>query len=186
MTSPIQTCGQLQHITSLSETTRPQNRAAPTQSGDTVSLSKEGRLLSGFFEGLGVEYTPGSDVRLGELESGLEGLRQGFESDVGAMFLENGIPSKPPVELTSDSSGAVLVNGSHPYKERIEKLFAEDPQLSNEFRKISSLTSITEAIKEYSEFARRYEEDPNAAIEEYAYLFEKRPEKPFVMAIGEA
>lgn len=167
--------------------TAPQPPAATQgvpKSGDTVDLSDKGKMVAAFFADLGVEYQPGKAITLDDLEAGLRKTEKQFRDDTATLFLENGIPLDPPVELTSDSEGSVRVNGDHPYKQQIEQLFEENPELSNDFRKTSALSSMVEAGREYIEFSREYAKDPYAAVAKYGHLFDKMQDAPFSLAIG--
>lgn len=167
----------------------PSSGAVSAQSvstGDSVSLSGSGRLLSSFFSGLGVEFAPGCGVSLSDLESGLERKQEQLEDDIAALFLENGISRPPEVELTTDGEGGVRVQGGHPQKKQIEALFADDPELSSDFRAVSGLSSLVEASGEYVDFAALYQQDPYAAVARYGHLFNGEGDEAFSLTIGES
>ena len=161
------------------------------KSSDTVNLSGSGRLVADFFAGLGVEYAPGQDISLADLENGLQQGRQELEDDIRQAFLSAGIPFDPPVVLASDETGAVKVQGDHAYKEQIEALFASDSELSGEFRQVSGLAGLVDAGNEYVEFSKKYAKDPYGAVAEYAHLFDGSGgqgggEEDFTLSIGPA
>ena len=172
----------------VESSTRSREQAAPvnpSSSGDRVELSDASQLMSSFFEGMGVQCTSGNCVTSGDLKAALEQGSETFGSRVSELFLENGISLDPPVELTTDGSGYVRVKGDHPQKEEIEQLFADNPDLANEFRGISALSSLVEAAAEYEEFAKLYEQDPYAAMARYAHLFNDLPKEDFSLVVGE-
>ena len=173
---------QVEYPTRSGERMPPVN---PSSSGDRVELSDSSQLIASFFESLGVNCKHGNCVTTGELRSALEQGSEAFESRVSELFLENGISLDPPVELTTDAGGNVRVKGDHPQKEEIEQLFADNPGMSNEFRKISVLSSLVEAAAEYEEFAKLYEQDPYAAVARYAHLFNNMPREEFSLVVGE-
>ncbi|WP_419778438.1 hypothetical protein [Maridesulfovibrio sp.] len=76
------------------------------------------------------------------------------------------------------------VKGDHPDKDKIEQLFQDDPDLSNDFRGISALSSLVEAGKEYLEFAKAYEKDPYEAVARFGHLFNGMNNEEFSMIIG--
>ncbi|MBU1003427.1 MAG: hypothetical protein KKE73_13015 [Proteobacteria bacterium] len=156
----------------------------PAQSGDSANFSDAGRLMSSFFADLGVDYTPGKAITLDDFEAGLKRSRDKLQSDVGALFIENGISTTPPVELTSDGEGHIRVKGDHPQKDQIEQLFAERPDLANDFRKVSGLDSMVEAGKEYLDFAAAYAKDPYAAVAQYSHLFNGLESDSFSLLFG--
>jgi len=153
--------------------------------GDSVSLSDSGKLMAMFFSGLGVDYSPGSSVSLADLEAGLERKQERLESDIATKFLENGISLSPEVELTTDGAGRVRVQGDHPQKQRIEALFEDNPELANDFRAVSGLSSLVEAGKEYVDFAAMYEKDPYGAVAKYGHLFDGLDDEAFSLTVGE-
>ncbi|MNT39376.1 hypothetical protein D3C72_1756170 [compost metagenome] len=67
--------------------------------------------------------------------------------------------------------GRVVVVGDHPQKARIEQIFADDDQLSNAFRKASSLAHLVAASEAAMPFHAAYAVDPKAAVAQYAHLF---------------
>lgn len=157
----------------------------PSSSGDRVELSDASQLMALFFQGMGVDYTPGKCVSLSDIRTGLERRTEAFESRASELFLENSISLDPPAELTTDGSGNVRVKGDHPQKEEIEQLFADNPDLANEFRGLSAQSSLVEAAAEYEEFAKLYEQDPYAAVARYAHLFNGLPKEEFSLVVGE-
>lgn len=162
---------QTQSVTYTAQRTERRDPVQPVSSGDSVSLSGSGRLMSDFFAGIGVEPTSGGAVSLDDLKGALAQKRQALEDDVNGLFLESGIATEPPVNLTTDGQGRVLVQGDHPQKAEIEALFEGDPALSNDFRAVSGLSSLVEAGDEYSDFAAMYADDPYAAVARYGHLF---------------
>ncbi len=141
-----------------------------TQQGDTVSLSTPGKMISKLLTDMGGDPNS-SSISLEEMESNLESKRAQLEDNITALFLQNGISTTPPVELTSDGEGKIRVKGDHPQKDKIEKLFEENPDLANDFRGVSAQTDFVEAGKEHVEFAKEYAKNPYAAVAKYNSLF---------------
>jgi hypothetical protein len=157
-----------------------------TQSaGDKVTLSPEGMIAS-FYSGMGVDYTPGqTSISLEEIEEGLERKRTELTGNINALFQKNDISATPPVELTSDGAGNIRVKGDHPDKEKIERLFADNPDLANDFRCASAQASLVKAGKEHLEFAKEYAKNPEAAVGKYGSLFSALKNDEFSLLFGE-
>ncbi len=182
----------------LSPTGRTQ--AAPDQSsasatGDTVTFSEEALLLSKArstesSDSMGLAGSTGRSSSLLDTPLAiftpeeLADKSDEVRDRITALFLEKGIPTDPPVDLTVDEAGAIRVNGNHPHKEEIEAALAKDESLSNDFRLVSSQTSIQKAIADHIAFSEAYEEDPEAALIRFSYLFDHRPDEPFIMTVG--
>ncbi|OIQ50984.1 hypothetical protein BerOc1_02929 [Pseudodesulfovibrio hydrargyri] len=157
--------------------------------GDTVSFSEEALQLSRTISSEPAEPA-GGDIKL--IARGIpmltpEELADKTEkvgSRVTALLLENDIPTDPPVELFVDEAGAIRVQGDHPYKDEIEEALAGDASLGNDFRQISAQASLQKAMEEHTAFAEAYEEDPDAAVARFSYLFDQSPDKPYTMTIG--
>ncbi|WP_316897096.1 hypothetical protein [Pseudodesulfovibrio indicus] len=175
-------------IQTIPQTTKSAPQDGETRSGaggDKVTISEEARAMSAAASdrsagGLGLLQTEMPLLKAEELEN----LTEEVSGRITALLLENDIPTSPPAELYVDSAGAVRVKGNHPNKERIEQALAEDKELSNDFRQVSAQTSIQEAGKRHTEFARAYAIDPEAAVARFAYLFDDIPDDPYTMTIG--
>lgn len=174
---------QTQAITYTAQGSRAREQAQPVSSGDTVSLSESGRLMSDFFAGIGVDHSSGGAISLEDLTDGLARKRQALEDGINTMFLENDIATDPPVNLTTDGAGRVRVQGEHPQKAEIEELFKDNPELSDAFRNVSGLSSLVAACKEYTEFAAMYAQDPYAAVAQYGHLFDNLANNEFSLTI---
>lgn len=167
------------------QNSQQQAQAQPReQAGDKVSLSEPSKLVSTYFTDLGIEYTPGQPITLSDLKGGLERSTAKLQDDVNALFLENGISLSPPVELTTDGEGSVRVKGDHPEKAKIEQLFADNPELSNDFRGVSGLSALVESGEEYIKFAAEYDKDPYAAVAKYSHFFDALKKDEFSMMFG--
>lgn len=94
-----------------------------------------------------------------------------FQKELGNRFRAAGVDTSRPIDLTADAEGQVRVANGHPEKDRIEALFAEDPELSNQFRLLSASASLLKAIENHGEFTKAYQQDPKAAIAHSGHLF---------------
>jgi hypothetical protein len=186
MIESVQGGYQTQAVQYYSRTSNPET-VRPSAQGDKVSLSDAGRLLSSFFSGFGIDKPGGGAITVAEAEAALGRKRDELENDVRSLFLENGVPLSPEVELTCDGAGQVRVRGDHPQKDEIETLFEDNPELANDFRAVSGLSSHVDAAREHQGFAALYRQDPEAAVARYGHLFDGiEDQDDFVMAIGES
>lgn len=163
-----------------SEQTNTQQRE---QTGDTVSFSKEAKVAS-FLSGHGIDSLPDKTITLDDIKNELSRSSAQLTDNVNQLFLSNDISLDPPVELTTDGEGNVRVKGDHPDKEKIEQLFADNPELSNDFRGVSAMSSFSKAAEEYLEFAKEYDKDPYAAVTKFGHMFDGLKDEPFSMLFG--
>ncbi len=174
---------QIGYSTQKTDIAKPSTQQTRTQ--DTVSLSGASKLVSSFFAGMGVDFTPGKNVSLNDIEKGLQQKQQTLDSEIKAMFIKNSIATPPEVKLTSNKDGHVQVSGNHPQSDQIEQLFADNPELENDFRKVSAMSSMVEAGHEYVDFANQYEKNPYAAIAQYGeQIFGQKDSNKFTMTVG--
>jgi hypothetical protein len=172
-----------QALTYTNQGKRAQNNVRQSASGDSVSLSDGGKLLSDFFSGLGINNSSGGAVSLSELESGLQEKQQNLNDRINTLFSKNGISTDPEVSLTSDSEGHIKVAGNHPDKDKIESLLNSSPEILKDFQTVSGLSTLTDAGQEYSDFAAMYKTDPYGAVSKYSSLFEGGSAENFSMKI---
>ena len=125
----------------------------------------------GLFKSLfGDELVLNSDGGV-NLTKSFEAASAAFNDRLGSLFRAAGIDTAQPIDLRSDSQGHVRVVNDHPDKEKIEALFADDPELANQFRGLSAMAALLKAAEEHAEFARAYEADPQAALRRFGHLF---------------
>ncbi|BCS90055.1 hypothetical protein [Pseudodesulfovibrio sediminis] len=171
-------------VQSLKNTTQaPATQAQSGTTGDTVTISSEAMAVSKTAANLSARGLDSLPALLTAQE--LDELSEDVQSRITALFLENDISTDPPVELTVDEQGALRVKGEHPNKDKIEQLLANEKELSNDFRQVAATTEIHEAGARHIEFMKAYEQDPEAALIRFSYLFDGRPDgEPFSMVIG--
>jgi hypothetical protein len=101
-----------------------------------------------------------------------EDLEQ-FNEEIHNLFNEKGIDTSIGIDLgTAYGTGDIIVKADHPDKDKIEAIFKENPDLGNEYKKITSMLEIVEAGKEASAFQSAYSKNPKQAVLQYAYLFD--------------
>lgn len=106
-----------------------------------------------------------------EMRLELADARADYMRRLTAAFAAHGLEPSQPLRLTTDTAGMVRVIGEHPEKARVEQVFAEDPQLANAFRRVTSLASLLSRAEESIAFQQAYAQDPVAAVARYAHLF---------------
>jgi len=87
------------------------------------------------------------------------------------LFSDNNIDMSKEIRLGTDSNGRVIVINNHPDKAKIEKIFEERGDLSNIFRKISSLDGLVKRSNVFSAFQQAYSKNPKAAVAQFSFLF---------------
>lgn len=150
--------------------------AAPV---DSLELSAEAKALaegnassvaSEFFSTL--DATDG--ISMDELISLLQEKTSSLLDYMDDSFDIYGIDNSSATLLGTDYQGLVnVLNQSDPDKSSIEALFAQDSDLSGLFQEVSALASSVSAAKLALQFREAYEENPQAALEKYAYLFDE-------------
>ena len=106
-----------------------------------------------------------------EMRMELADAKAAYRNRLQEVLSANGIDPSQPLGLTSDAQGQVRVVGDHPDKARIEALFAEDATLTQAFHRASSIANMLAHAEEAIAFHQAYDQDPQAAVARYAYLF---------------
>ena len=151
---------------------------------DQVSISSGGRLLSNLPPLFSEEIEADGVISLDEMRNFFQEKAADFQSEVSERLTAMGIDATQTLDLTTDSEGNVVVANDHPDKEKIEAMFADDPELSNDFRQISSTGSLIKACEAHVEFAADYAEDPEAAVAKHWHLFSGLQQE-YVLRLGE-
>lgn len=129
---------------------------------DAVEISSAGLLSSEVLSILTpIEINP----------QALQAKSAAFNADLGKRFQAAGINTDQPINLFTDFQGQVKLRGDHPDKAKIEALFANDAELSNQFRHLSAASTLHKAVEEHMAFAQDYEQNQQAAIARHAHLF---------------
>lgn len=119
----------------------------------------------------GISPGKGNSISLDELQTNGEKFLKEFNEKIQADFVLYGFDLDHDIQLTVGRSGEILVKNDHPDKAKIEKYFADHPELGNEYRKITNIFSLVANGREASEFQAAYMKNPRAAVVQYAYLF---------------
>jgi len=83
--------------------------------------------------------------------------KQDYARDLTRRFKEAGIDTSKPISLTTTQTGAVVAKDGTPDKEKIDALFASDPALANQYRKIASTELLQAMGTEYAPYAAAYQ-----------------------------
>jgi hypothetical protein len=141
---------------------------------DTVDISEQGASLAermGNIESLlDASSGEGGWVRIDTAAMYGE-LFDALGSKIIGLLASYGVDASKPIDLTVDSQGMIRVANDHPNKERIEKMFEENPEVRDEYIKISAMGNFLKGAEEYKEFAEEYERDPQAAMKKHLSVF---------------
>ncbi len=122
--------------------------AGSTGKGDSVQISDQARLLSGSItpdklaELLGIAPGPDNRVTMEEITQKIRENLAAFQDRLGKIFSETDIDTSKEIELGLDREGKVVVLNDHPDAARIERIFQDNPELADNFRRISAQQSI--------------------------------------------
>ncbi len=153
-----------------------------TKGEDNVSISEQGAMMAGLTSKLGIEglfsYAPKIPgvINIEELEEYGRKFLDVYNTKLQNIFKESGIDSKEPVDLKTAKDGSIVVANSHPDKIKIEKLFKENAELGNEYKKINNMLTVAAAGREASKFQEAYAKNQEAAVAQYDYLLTTRLE----------
>ncbi|MDF9409343.1 hypothetical protein L7E55_13425 [Pelotomaculum isophthalicicum JI] len=140
---------------------------------------KKAGLLKSLFR-----HSNGNVITINDLKAELKEDKESFLSRTNKLFSDNGIDTSKEISLSTDTNGKIIVTNDHPDKAKIEKIFEEESDLANLFRKISGLDSLVRHSDVAIAFQKAYSKDPIAAVAQYAYLFNSTDSTLFNMVIG--
>ncbi len=111
-------------------------------------------------------------IELADVRLRAEELRDDLERRLQVAFSDAGIAGGLEVRLrVNPDDGAVEVVGDYPQRVALEGLFADDPQLSQDFRKLTAIDQLLQAAEMQPEFAREYGLNPWSAMARFPELF---------------
>lgn len=164
-----------------------QSAAAST---DELELSDAARALSEAesraAERQGPLHLGGLDFprTIPEMERAQEQAALNVEGKLTVLFAEHGIDTSKEIRLQMAGDGRVIVANDHPQKAEIEKFFTDDESLRNEFARMSGLTDLLASAQEAIAFQKAYAKNPQAAVEQYWYLFDSAMDASVSMRIA--
>jgi hypothetical protein len=155
------------------------NSSTATSQEDVIDISQEGQAASEAANPLlgrmgmlyGIDTSDGV-ITLDELQEAQNRIHDALSQKLGSALRKAGIDTSREIRLQVASDGSVVVVNDHPQKAEIEKLFTDDPQLRNQYVEYTSISETISAINEGMAFQRAYAKNPQAAVEQYWYLFD--------------
>lgn len=134
--------------------TRASARIIPAESGPAVAVdlsaaarTQLARLAASSRTGTG-GVAGGDAVR--SFDEVVQDRTTALADTLGARLRNLGIPQDEPIKLKLDDIGRVTTDS--PYKEKIETLFKDDPDLAKEFRDVAGLNAMKAAQKALEAF----------------------------------
>lgn len=144
-----------------------------TQTEDTLTLSGEAQRVLQLPSLFGVE--PGRAITLADMQSFADEQLEAFGRGFRALMRGNDIDMSQPITLGHEyGSGRLIVTNDHPDADKIESLLAKKPELCNQYTAATSTLSLIKHGQEHAKFAQAYANNPQAAVVQYAYLFNTR------------
>ena len=153
-------------------------KEAGASSEDSVDISPTAQLIGKLSEMsvFGVKPRADGSIHIEDIQEAHEKNLASFQYQATELMRQEGIDTSASVDLICDREGKVRVADNHPDKEKIEAIFASNEELSNQFRGISATGSFLQAVERSMEFQKAYLEDPIAAVDAFADLFDNRSE----------
>jgi hypothetical protein len=137
---------------------------------DTVTISGTGRQASLLSNILASNNGP---ITLDSIEGSLKNDTSMVEEQFRLLYAKLGISPDTEMDISVGCNGKIIVHGNNSNADKFEEAINSDPGLSNTIRRMSANSSFLEAAKKHLEFAKRYETNPDIAIEEFEYLLEQ-------------
>ena len=151
------------------KTASPAEIASPAIGGSAQDphLALLGELLTG------QPQRPGeSGIDLADVRPQADRLCDSLERRLQEALSNAGIAGGLDVRLrVNPDDGAVEVVGDHPRRVAIENLFANDPQLSQDFRELAAIQQLLQAADENRDFSSEYAQNPWRAMSRFPELF---------------
>lgn len=104
-------------------------------------------------------------------------LSSALKDELGSFFLENDISSQPPVELSVNSEGKIVVKGDRDDTERIENFLNNNDKLADDIRTLNAIAEEAYILPRHLQFQAEYRasNNPEAVVAKYSDLFNPRP-----------
>ena len=116
-------------------------------------------------------------IRIPDIRTHADSLRNKFERKLQQALLDAGVDVGSEVRLRiNPGDGVVEVMDDHPQRVAIEALFANDPNLSSDFRQLVAMNQLLQAADAHRDFAQAYEDNPWQAVSTYRHLFNGQQE----------
>jgi hypothetical protein len=115
---------------------------------------------------------PGKSVNLDELRIQTQQALAEWHEAFAERLAAAGVNLDAPVSLMVRQGDGAIVVGDHPQKQAIENVLQVEGSLADALRKIETTLELIGTADASPEFARAYEDDPLAAIEQFRQWFE--------------
>lgn len=112
----------------------------------------------------------GDAVQVNDIRQSAETRLESLGREITSRLAALGIELTEPLAVQVAADGRLVV-GEHPQRDAIEKMLNEDPKLANQLRELSAQFSLLHAADQHLEFLDAYEQDPVAAVKQFAHLF---------------
>ena len=141
---------------------------------DTVSISGGSPLLSK------------ARLILPTLEN-VRKISSALKDELGNFFRKSGIPLQPPVELSVNGEGKIMVKGDREDREQIAERINENADLAERVRTLSAISGIAWSLPEHLRFQAEYRasNNPETVVARYSHLFGPRSSPQISMRFGE-
>ena len=136
---------------------------------DTVTISEQGKTASLLNS---ISNSCNSPLTIDSIAQCLKNDTEYVEQQLRSIYSKLGLSSDTEMKMSVGRDGSIIVNGENSKADEIEDAINNDPELANTIRRMSANTSLLEAARRHQEFTNAYENDPDAALEEFAFLFE--------------
>jgi len=145
----------------------------PAETKDALTLSSEAQKVLRLPALFGVE--PGKAITLADMQGFADEQLDAFGKGFRALMRGNDIDMSQPITLGHEyGSGKLIVTNDHPDADKIEDLLAKNPELCNQYTAATSTLALVQHGQEHAKFAQAHAENPQAAVAQYAYLFNTR------------
>jgi hypothetical protein len=116
-----------------------------TSAGKGISPTVQAANIQTFGDSIGAAVNTQGYVAIDQIRTGYQEKLAAFQDKLGNLFRDEHIATEPAPKLQINKEGKVEVVGEHPDKARIEALFAERPDLRQQFASLSSDAVILQA-----------------------------------------
>jgi hypothetical protein len=125
----------------------------------------------------------GEPITIDDMLAAQQKAQTKVEAKLDKLFAQQGIDTSQEIRLQVGADGQVVVTNDHPQREQIQQMFADDPQLRNDFVQAQSLAEMVGSAQEGAAFQKAYAQDPEAAVAQYWYLFDSAMKSDTSMVI---
>ncbi len=152
----------------------PEARAAETSPG---AMFGKAQLFPG------MSRPADGRLHLADLRGQFGELQTSLNTRIRDALAASGIDTSQQVRLQIGYDGSVIAAGDHPQNGEIEQVFRDQPELRNQFARVSGLGSFLHAAEEHAAFQKAYAQDPYTAVQQYSHLFNDQPRPDYTLLL---